>query len=563
MKRDKNTFIQKQWRNPHLSGRKLKTSSSENFEGDLTEAHREPQPEEKKQEAKNLSKKNRIYSPQKKAEELCPVISSPPEVFDQELKRVAEDEKAPELKTKSKKKKADSAAEMRKRLSSNRRKYFNNLKKTAGLNDHETAPPMQEDLAARSNENEFGWRGKVDPAEEGYFDDSDHNGSLLKEFISMLGESSSMEIGHQSYEQSDPQHEPFFGEDYSMLKDIVSSIEKESSNEYGDFKKYYVSQMESSQSVMFSEESSEISHDADPDLYDNSSNISEPDLYKEISYMLNESSSESLDEIEDSDLESSLIQAQEPLSSLDEYEEDPVIYLKEVLPLSNKFSDILEHEFCSHFLTPKQKEKPTLPEYCHYEVSLEENEEKIAQDYSIVQEEKPPLIVKVPVVLARLNFDLHILESLDLVDNIVEVLNLDWKLQSLKTHVLPHSSTVFLSGVLVVDVHYVNDSQNRTVQILKHPIYWDEVVEVNWLKPPKLSKMERESYSFSSDKGNESTHYEYYQDYGSPITDQLQNIYFVWHTDSDEKHTARKRSLQGSAQIRIDLLQEQYIPIYL
>jgi|GEM_PF-3915288 len=561
MKRDKNTFIQKQWRNPHFSGRKITTSSSENFEGDLTEAHREPHPEEKKQEARHLSKKNRIYSPQKKAQELRPVISSPPEVFDQELKRVAEDEKAPELKTKSKKNKADSAAEMRKRLSSNRRKYFNNLKKTTGLNDHETAPPMQEDLAARSNENEFGWRGKVNPAEEKYFDDRDQSGSLLKEIISMLGESSSMEVGHQSYEQSDSQHESFFGEDYSMLKDIVSSIEKESSNEYANFKKYYVSQMESSQSVMFSEESSEISHEADPDLYDNSPNISEPGLYEEISYMLNESSSESLVEIDDSDLESSLIQEQEPSSSLDE--EDPVIYLKEVLPLSNRFSDILEREFCPPFLTTKQEEMSILPECCPHEVSLEESEETIEQGHSIVLEEKPPLLVKVPVVLARLNFDIQVLESFALVDDIFEVLNLDWKLQSVKTHVPPHSSKVFLSGVFVVDVHYVNDSHNRTVQILKHPIYWDEVVEVNWLKPPKLSKMERESYSFSSDKGNESTHYEYYQDYVSPIKDQLQNIYFVWHTDSDEKHIARKRSLQGSAQISLDLLQEQYIPIYL
>lgn len=45
-----------------------------------------------------------------------------------------------------------------------------------------------------------------------------------------------MEISSQSFEHRDPQQENTFGEDYSMLKDIVSSIEKESSNEYVSFK---------------------------------------------------------------------------------------------------------------------------------------------------------------------------------------------------------------------------------------------------------------------------------------------------------------------------------------
>ncbi|SFG12837.1 hypothetical protein SAMN05216353_1247 [Halobacillus alkaliphilus] len=561
MKRDKNTFIQKQWRNPHLTRRKLTTSSSEIFEGDLTEAYDELHPEEKKQQARNLSKRNRIYSPQKKAEELHPVISSPPEVFDQELKEDSEHEKVPELKAKSKKKKADSASEMRKRLSSNRREYFNNLKKTTGMNVHETAPPMQEDLAARSNENEFGWRGKMDSVEGKSVDNHDKNESLLKEFISMLGESSSMEVG-QSHE-SHAQHEPFFGEDYSMLKDIVSSIENESSNEYDNFKKHYVAQMESSQSDMFSQESSEIPHEEDPDLDGNPSHISEPAIYKEISSMLNESSSEILDGIDGADLESSFNQDQELLFSSGEYEKDPVIYLKDVFPLSNRFSDILEREFCPPFLTTKQKEMPALPECCQHEVTLEENEETIEQGDSTVLEEKQLLLVKMPVVLTQLDLDIQVLESLNLADDIFEVLNLDCKLQSVKTHVLPHSSTAFISGVLEVDIHYVSDPHKRTIQITKHPTAWEKVVNVSWLKPPILSKTERESYSFISNKGNASTHYEYYQDYVSPIKDQIQTIYFVWYTDGNDKHDARKRSFQGSAKIRIDLLQEQYIPIFL
>ena len=556
MKRDKNTFIQKQWRNPHLSRRKLTTSSSGNFEGDLTEEHREPHPEEKKQEARNLLKKNRIYSPQKKAEELRPVIASPPEVFDQEIKEVSEHEKMSERKIKSKKNKADSAAEMRKRLSSNRREYFDNLKKTMDLNDHETAPPMQEDLAARSNENEFGWRGKMDPVKKESIGHNDQSGSFLKEFISMLGESSSMEISAQSFEHRDPQQETTFGEDYSMLKDIVSSIENESSNEYVSFKNHYVSQMESSQSA-------EMHHNVDQDLDNNPSHISEQDLYREISYMLTESSSESSRGIEELDLESSSSLEQELSFSTDEYEEDPIVYLTDILTLSNGFADILKREFCPPFLTTKLKEMDTLPENRLQEVSSKENEHTIAQVDSIVAEKKQPLLIKVPVVLARLNVDIHILESLNLSDDIFEILNLDCNLQSVKTHVLPHSSTVFLSGILAVDIHYVSDSHKRTVRILKQPIAWDKVVKVDWLKLPMLSKMERETYSFISDNGNESTHYEYDQDYVSPIKDQLQNSYFVWHTDSTGGHGAHKRSLQGSAQIRIDLLQEQYIPIFL
>ncbi|MGP4068531.1 hypothetical protein [Halobacillus sp. B29] len=548
MKRDKNTFIQKQ-SNPNLSRRKLKTAPSE-FENDFIEAHRKPRPKEKKIEARQYSKKNHIYSPQGK-EELRPVISSPPEVFDQELKEVPEHEKMTERKIKSTKKKADTASEMRKRLSSNRREYFNNLKKTIALNDHETAPPMQEDLAARSNENEFGWRGKMDPVKNKSFDTSDQTGSLLKEFISMLGESPSMEISSQSFEHRDPQQENTFGEDYSMLKDIVSSIEKESSNEYVSFKNHYVSQMESSQSA-------DMYLNADQDLDDNH------DLYREISYMLSEeSSSESSPVIEELDLESSSSLEQTLSFSPDEYEEDPIVDLTGILPLSYGFSDILKREFCPPFLTTKLKEMETLPENGLQEVPSKEYEQTIVRTGSIVAEERQPLLIKAPVVLARLNVDIHILEYLNHMDDILEFLNLDCKLSSVKTHVLPHSSTVFLSGIFAVDIHYVSDPHKRTVRILKQSIAWDKVVKVNWLNLPMLSKMEKETYSFVSDNGIESTHYEYNQGYVSPITDQLQNSYFVWHTDSTEGHRARERSLQGSAQIKIDLLQEQYIPILL
>ncbi|MCA1010973.1 hypothetical protein [Halobacillus halophilus] len=555
MKRDKNTFSQKQWSNPNRSRRKLTTTSSSEFEDDFIEAHREPHTKEKKSEARNHSKKNNIYSPHGK-EELRPVISSPPEVFDQEIKEISEQEKIDGRKTKSKKKKADSASEMRKRLSSNRREYFNNLKKNMALNDHETAPPMQEDLAARSNENEFGWRGKMDPVKKESFDHNDQGGSFLKEFISMLGESPSMEISSQSLEQKDSEQENTFGEDYSMLKDIVSSIEKESSNEYVSFKNHYVSQMESSQSA-------EIYHDVHQDLENNPPPISEQDLYKEISYMLKESSAESSNRIEELYLESSSSLDQEFSLSRDEYEEDPIIHLTSILPLSNGFSDILEREFCPPFLTTNLNEIENLSEKDLQEVSSNEFEQTIAQADSIIGEDKQHLLIKVPVVLARLNIDIHIMESLNLMDGIFEVLNLDCKLQSVNTHVLPHSSTVFLSGILSVDIHYVSDPHKRTVKILKQPISWDKVMKVKWIKLPELSKTEKETYSFASDNGNESTHYEYNQDYASPITDQLLNSYFVWHTDSAEGHGARKGSLQGSAQIRIDLLQEQYIPISL
>ncbi|WP_157130864.1 hypothetical protein [Halobacillus mangrovi] len=381
------------------------------------------------------------------------------------------------------------------------------------------------------------------------------------------------------------QDDAYDGEgDFLILSDILTSIES-SSSQYDGFKNHYISQKEMDLAESIVEESVDRL-EVKEDVHEKDFSHQEEDaIYSDISTMLNESSSFEIDELEDAyeeqhesssfqidkledasieqsesspfkfeGLEDSSIELDESSSepyessSLDEEEIDPMDYLEESRPLSEKFSDILHEKMCSS----SNEVLAELKDIVDAKAPLDKKEK---------EQEEDPLLVKLPVLLSRLNVDIDIMESVKLIEGIQEVTKIEWNLQSLKVQVLSKSSTAFLSGVLLADIEYVSDTSERTFHSLKCPVYWDRIVGIKWLKEPIHSHKSQKEYAFK-DEQEESVHYEHHQSFAKPIEEQLQSIHFVWHNELDVHCNSQEFLVQGNVQLCIDLLQEQYIHCY-
>ncbi|PAV30531.1 hypothetical protein CIL05_05365 [Virgibacillus profundi] len=168
-------------------------------------------------------------------------------------------------------------------------------------------------------------------------------------------------------------------------------------------------------------------------------------------------------------------------------------------------------------------------------------------------------LVKLPVLLANINFDVDIIQTIDSACPIESITNIDWSIESLITHVLPSANTVFLKGILVADIEYVSE---QTIHTLKIPIYWDKVVQVDWINSPEQSKELLSEYTFGSSDQDFSTHLEFSKTFTEPIEDDLQSIHFIWHNELDSKSFSSKVSVQGTANLSINLLQKLYVNVF-
>ncbi|MGI8316896.1 hypothetical protein [Halobacillus mangrovi] len=602
MKSEKNTFIQKHWNNRHRSKRARPSGSNHSKNDNLAESHHSTHPKKQMNNKKGNSKKNTIYTPLMNGDiSSHPVITPPPEVYNQEISTQHSSANSKRDNKKADSKKRDDSHEFRKRKSSKRKENSSSLKA-------ESSAHYQED--------------KFNFDEESFFDerknpnDKVQSGSLLKEFLSMLDESSSeasmyneiVPINKWSSRDEDEdtssnlinwiqeedlfedekiytQDDAYDGEgDFLILSDILTSIES-SSSQYDGFKNHYISQKEMDLAESIVEESVDRL-EVKEDVHEKDFSHQEKDaIYSDISTMLNESSSFEIDELEDGyeeqhesssfqidkledasmeqsesssfkfeGLEDSSIELDESSSepyespSLDEEDIDPMDYLEQSRPLSEKFSDILHEKMCSS----SNEVLAELKDIVDAKAPLDKKEK---------EQEEDPLLVKLPVLLSRLNVDIDIMESVKLIEGIQEVTKIEWNLQSLKVQVLSKSSTAFLSGVLLADIEYVSDTSERTFHSLKCPVYWDQIVGIKWLKEPIHSHKSQKEYAFK-DEQEESVHYEHHQSFAKPIEEQLQSIHFVWHNELDVHCNAQEFLVQGNVQLCIDLLQEQYIHCY-
>ncbi|MCA0984409.1 hypothetical protein LCL89_10160 [Halobacillus yeomjeoni] len=368
-------------------------------------------------------------------------------------------------------------------------------------------------------------------------------------------------------------------DDFGFLADIASSFESTSSIKYDGIKSFYSVQgkeyvagtegeVDDSETI-YEEISSmlEESPSASPDSYGDPSPSSdafeeryekpstesgEVDYYEESSSIIEESSafydesSHSVDSSPEFYEESSSF-VEETIDSFEEYQESSSDRCNADTVSSHKFPELLEEIMCSSESSSYEaasSDDPCCPsnEHCDEDDSYEE-----------CCEEKETSIIKVPVLLARLQVEIDIIESLSM-EGLCELSKIEWEVLSVHAKTAAPSSKVFISGIFQVDIEYVSKHGKGSVHTKKFPVYWEKVVNVNWKTLPDFPKSHHNEYIF---KESEGFHLEQFQKYSHPITSDLKSSELVWNGSVEEKDSSVH--LQGCAGLCIDLLQEQYI----
>src|SRR5699024_3310662 len=94
-------------------------------------------------------------------------------------------------------------------------------------------------------------------------------------------------------------------------------------------------------------------------------------------------------------------------------------------------------------------------------------------------------LVKLPVLLANVVFDIDISRSIQVDFPIEHVMQIDWSLASVLTRILLPSTTLLFEGFLVAEIKYVS-KQTKTIHSCKVPITCDKVTHVDWSISPEM-----------------------------------------------------------------------------
>ncbi|WP_157684478.1 hypothetical protein [Cytobacillus praedii] len=172
-------------------------------------------------------------------------------------------------------------------------------------------------------------------------------------------------------------------------------------------------------------------------------------------------------------------------------------------------------------------------------------------------------IVKFPVLLAKVDINIDIWDSFDLLKPTANVTKIEWSSPSLNYHILLPSDTLLLTGTLMANIEYIEDDPSRDICVLKIPISWKKIVNIQWSSQPILPNRNQSEFLFSCPLENEiSTHQTCEQVFADDIEFDLRNTSITWHKElSSEKKTSYLH-IKGSIQLSIDLLQKQYMDVH-
>ena len=348
---------------------------------------------------------------------------------------------------------------------------------------------------------------------------------FLAEILSMLEDSQSSDWSYVEEQLESTEENPF--EEHSILTDIVSSL-----NEQNSFKNpYHLPQTSRTENdeVVFSEEltmkeESPIQEDGGDEELSKENSL----LISEVFSLFDESSS-CMDELEETLEEDSSSSAD--LSSLSEERLE--------CPLEEKWQEESSSE--SSFCLPELEESSS---------SQENFSDK--KDQCVDPPEK--IVVKVPVLLSCVTVDIDLMETLNVPTDICEIIDIELSLQSIETRVVSPSCFAFISGVIRAEVQYNNGD---SVQLLTLPIPWKKVVPVEWQRRPLLPYSNKKEYFFGADGAQEENlHMEFYQTFTDSVESEGLSVRFVSHHESISNG---EFYIQGTAQLVINLLQQQYV----
>jgi hypothetical protein len=367
--------------------------------------------------------------------------------------------------------------------------------------------------------------------------------SLLEESSSSDNESSSL-----PEESSSSVSEPFSSpEETSSSDNESSSLPEESSSS-------------DNESSSLPEESSSSDNEPSSSPEETSSSDNEPSSLSEESSSSDNEFSSLPEETSSSDNEPSSL-LEESSSSDNEFSSLPEWSLsshEEPLSLEDEYS--LSNEEPSSI----KEESPSLEDKSfsqHDESSsmFEEEKEEILIHHS--QYEVPLPIIKIPVLLAVVNIDIDIFDTFDLLFPITNVSKIELSVHSLDSHVVLPSNIVFLKGIFIADIEFVNEKLSHSHQTMKIQIPWEKTTNIMWLYPPSMPSSSQVEYTFQSSHHDDenSSIYQSQEEYAEQIQHDLQSINFVWHDELASKGGNSTIQIQGRAKICLNLIQQQYI----
>ena len=213
----------------------------------------------------------------------------------------------------------------------------------------------------------------------------------------------------------------------------------------------------------------------------------------------------------------------------------------------------------------KKKSKKNSKNKNQYEIALlhEDDYEQPLQKNSFLidsKDKKQTTIVKLPVLLAKLNIEIDIVENIKFFMPLENISKVEWSMRSLHCKVAIPSTTLFLKGELIAEIEFINTGVNNIIHSLKVPIPWSKTTNIHWLTLPDLSHSSQNEFMFQSQHDhNDSVHYESFQKFAEAITSQLNQITFVSHHELDSKD--QHLQIFGTAFLSINLMQEQFVDL--
>ncbi|PKG22758.1 hypothetical protein, partial [Niallia nealsonii] len=321
---------------------------------------------------------------------------------------------------------------------------------------------------------------------------------------------------------------------YDDGENDLSSLMRESILEQVDDNSVQMEEPVSDKEVLFPSDSNDSSQDAS----------------------MSEESSNQLEEVEfihDQDLES-MLSLEEELYSLLEGE------LDDQIDTSNSEKQHPLSLFPEESSSAYDELEDDLVDEVKKEGTEDTDQLEKSQDDGFMGESKPVPVVKYPILLARVNMEINILDTFDWIWPMNNVENIKWSIQNFECFVALPSNTIFFKGTLLASIEYVNQHPNQTFHIINLPLHLEKVAKANWLYPPLVPNNSQRKFMFQSFHNDEPTfHLEVDQKFTDPIQSSLTSMNIICHHDLDSEKDAKKLQIQGRALISIDLLQEQYM----
>ena len=242
--------------------------------------------------------------------------------------------------------------------------------------------------------------------------------------------------------------------------------------------------------------------------------------------------------------------------SSDNFEESSSLYAES----SDHFeeSSSLYEESSGHF---EESSSLYVESSGHFEESSSCQNKKMDSNLEYSSTKRVLPIVKLPVLLANLDFHIDLFDSFPIQLPIDHITKIDWHIHSFDCQVLLPTPNVVLKGILIADITYEEDA-SPSLHTVKVKIPLNKWMKVNWLYTPELSSSDQAEYMY---QGNENMdvqyHREFSQQFAQPIQSELQNVSIIWHDELISNGILRELDLQGKVNLSMNLLQSQYVDL--